>query len=241
MPLRRLAGRHRRLGVVLLLVAASGLPVEAMAQDVGSGVRACGQVTMVECGKAGAVSWLLDLGAGAPDVLRVSAEAVPERAAVVEIARHHGFGRLCVSGRLVRKNAPFELAEVAVDTLSEIRPEGEPVPDPLGPEVSRTCDPGVRPPILVKERRPNYPSKALSRGIEGVVWIEAVVGTDGKVSQTRVLRSRDRRNGLDDEALAAASKWRFEPATKDGKPVAMAVTIELSFTIKGKPLSDDSR
>ena len=99
----------------------------------------------------------------------------------------------------------------------------------------------MRPPILVKERRPNYPSKALSRGIEGVIWIEAVVGTDGKVSQTRVLRSRDRQNGLDNEALAAASKWQFEPGTKDGKPVAMAVIIELSFTIKDKPLGNDSR
>jgi TonB family protein len=223
----------------LLLLATSGLPAEAMPQEVGSRVRVCGQITMVQCDQAGAVSWVIDLGA--PDVLRVSAEAVPERAAVVEIARHHGFGRVCVSGRLVRKNTPFELAEVAVDTLSEIRPEGEPVPDPLGPEVSRTCDPGVRPPILVKERRPNYPSRALSLGIEGVVWIEAVVGTDGKVSKTRVVRSRDRRNGLDDEALAAASKWQFKPATKDGTPVAMAVTIELSFTIKDKPRGDDSR
>ena len=64
------------------------------------------------------------------------------------------------------------------------------------------------------------------------------MGTDGKVSKTRVIRSRDRRNGLDDEAVAAASKWRFEPGTKDGQPVAMAVTIELSFTIKDKPLGD---
>ena len=92
-------------------------------------------------------------------------EAVPERAAVIEIARHHGFGRLCVSGRLVRKNAPFELALIDVDTLSEIKPEGEPVPDPLGPDVSRTCDPGVRLPTVVKERRPNYPARALSMGI----------------------------------------------------------------------------
>jgi protein TonB len=99
----------------------------------------------------------------------------------------------------------------------------------------------VRLPIVVKERRPNYPSRALGLGIEGVVWIEAVVGTDGKVSKTRVVRSRDRRNGLDDEALAAASKWQFEPGTKDGKPVAMAVIIELSFTIKDKPLGNDSR
>jgi protein TonB len=128
-----------------------------------------------------------------------------------------------------------------VDTLREIKPEGEPVPDPLGPDVSRTCDPGVRPPIVVKERRPNYPLRAVSLGIEGAVWIEAVVGTDGKVSKTRVVRSRDRRNGLDDEAVAAASKWQFEPGTKDGKPVAMAVTIEMAFTIKRKPLGDGSR
>jgi TonB family protein len=240
MRLRRLAERRRRLiGVALLMLAASGVPGDAMAQEVGSRVRACGQVTMVNCDNAGAVSWILDVGA--PDVLLVTAKGVPERAGVIEIARYQGFGRLCVSGRLVRKNAPFELAEIAVDTLREIKPDGEPGPDPLGPDVSRTCDPGVRLPIVLKERRPNYPSSAVSLGIEGAVWVEAVVDAHGKISKTRVIRSRDRRTGLDDEALAAARKWQFEPATKDGKPVAMAVTIELTFTIKKKPLGDHSR
>jgi TonB family protein len=228
-----------RYGAVAVLLAAWGTAAGAEPQEVDSLVHACGQITMLNCDQAGAVSWLLDLGA--PDVLSVSAETVSERAAVVEIARHHGFGRLCVSGRLVRKNAPFEVALVEVDALREIKPEGEPVPDPLGPDVSRTCDPGVRLPTVVKEQRPNYTREALGAGIQGAVWVEAVVAIDGKVSKVRVVRSIDRRRGLDNEAVAAAKRWRFNPGTKNGQPVAMAVIIELSFRIKGKPRGDDSR
>jgi outer membrane biosynthesis protein TonB len=54
----------------------------------------------------------------------------------------------------------------------------------------------VRLPILVKERRPNYPSRALSMGIEGVVWIEAVVGTDGKVSKMSTPSVRVRKSPI---------------------------------------------
>ena len=73
---------------------------------------------------------------------------------------------------------------------------------------------------------------AMSAKVEGAVWVEAVVGSDGNVSRVRLVRSIYHRTGLDDEALAAAKRWRFKPGTKDGQPVAMAVIIELTFTRK---------
>jgi len=36
---------------------------------------------------------------------------------------------------------------------------------------------------------------------------------------------------LDAEAVAAAKQWRFLPGTKDGKPVPVSITLELTFTI----------
>ena len=56
--------------------------------------------------------------------------------------------------------------------------------------------------------------------------------TDGSVGSVSVTRSLDATFGLDREAVSAAKQWRFKPGTKDGKPVAVRVAIELTFTLK---------
>ena len=55
---------------------------------------------------------------------------------------------------------------------------------------------------------------------------------DGTVGQVTVVRSLDPTYGLDQEALKAARQWRFVPGTRFGVPVAVLVTIELTFTLK---------
>jgi protein TonB len=47
-----------------------------------------------------------------------------------------------------------------------------------------------------------------------------------------VTRSLDAEYGLDQEAIAAAKKWKFKPGTRQGKPVPVLVTIELTFTLR---------
>jgi TonB family protein len=88
---------------------------------------------------------------------------------------------------------------------------------------------GIVLPRVVHEVRPNYTGDALRRKIRGVVWVEAVVLPDGSVGDVRVSRSLDKKYGLDDEALKAARQWRFQPGARNGVPVAVLVTIELSF------------
>ena len=39
--------------------------------------------------------------------------------------------------------------------------------------------------------------------------------------------------GLDEKAIEAVSAWRFEPARKDGKPVAVLITAQVNFRIYG--------
>jgi protein TonB len=67
--------------------------------------------------------------------------------------------------------------------------------------------------------------------LTGEVWLEVVVLADGTVGSARVVRSLDRRYGLDQEALRTAKLWRFSPATLDGKPIDVIVTLVLEFRI----------
>ena len=91
---------------------------------------------------------------------------------------------------------------------------------------------GVESPQLVRQVRPAYTEYAKRKKIEGVVVLQAVVLVDGTVGQVKVLRSLDPTYGLDQEALKAASQWRFVPGTRSGVPVAVQITIELTFRLK---------
>jgi TonB family protein len=52
---------------------------------------------------------------------------------------------------------------------------------------------------------------------------------EGKVRDVKVIKSLD--PGLDKQALAAVRTWKFEPATKDGKAVAVHLKAEVAFKL----------
>jgi TonB family protein len=89
---------------------------------------------------------------------------------------------------------------------------------------------GFQNPRLEKEARPNYTARAMERGAEGLVMLEAVVETDGTVGPVTVTQFLD--PDLEHAALAAIRRWRFKPALLDGKPVRALVEVEMSFTLK---------
>jgi protein TonB len=90
---------------------------------------------------------------------------------------------------------------------------------------------GVTAPIATYVPKPQYTADAMRARIQGTVWVECVVTTNGTCSDTRVVRSLDPTFGLDQEALNAAKRFRFRPGVRQGEPVAVLVTIELSFSL----------
>ena len=88
------------------------------------------------------------------------------------------------------------------------------------------------PPRVLTMARPQYTAAAMQARIQGVVILACVVQPDGSVSDARVARSLDSMFGLDQEAIAAARRWRFLPGTHRGRPVATRVTIEVAFTLR---------
>ena len=91
---------------------------------------------------------------------------------------------------------------------------------------------GVETPRPLQEVRPRYTAEAMRAKVQGSVLLEAVVLPDGSVGNVTVVRSLDRVFGLDEEAIKAARQWRFVPGTRFGEPVAVLVTIELTFTLR---------
>jgi len=76
---------------------------------------------------------------------------------------------------------------------------------------------------------------AMRAKIDGEVWMEAVVLETGRVGEIEVTKSLDTTYGLDDEAIKALRRWRFEPGMRDGSPVSVLVTIQMTFTLRESP------
>jgi protein TonB len=91
---------------------------------------------------------------------------------------------------------------------------------------------GVLLPKPLREVKPQYTADAMRAKVQGTVWLECVVLPDGSVGKVEVVRSLDSTFGLDQEAVKAAKQWRFAPGTRFGEPVAVLVTIELTFTLR---------
>ena len=91
---------------------------------------------------------------------------------------------------------------------------------------------GVSWPRLVRDVRPAYTADAMRARITGRVGLSCVVDRDGSVRDCRLTRSLDRRHGLDEAALAAATQWRFEPARRQAEPVPVRVAIDMDFSLR---------
>ena len=87
----------------------------------------------------------------------------------------------------------------------------------------------VSPPVLIKEVLPLYPEEARKVQIEGKVFLEAIIDNKGIPRRIKVLYSPDERLGFGKSAIEAVKKWRFRPGTKNGKPVAVIMHVEVDF------------
>src|SRR5579884_291040 len=88
---------------------------------------------------------------------------------------------------------------------------------------------GVSAPVPVYKPEPEYSPEARQAKLQGTVILSLVVGTDGKAHAIQVARSLGL--GLDERAIEAVRQWRFDPAKKDGRPVPVAVDVEVSFRL----------
>ena len=82
-------------------------------------------------------------------------------------------------------------------------------------------------PVATLKVDPAYPLELMKQNVSGTVILHAVILADGTVGRVRVLRSIDDR--LDQFASEAIAKWQFQPAMKNGAPVAVEATFYIPF------------
>jgi len=85
-------------------------------------------------------------------------------------------------------------------------------------------------PDAFQKSDPGYPSELRRANVQGTVTLYAVIHSDGTVGDIRVLASPDDR--LDALATSALARWKFHPATKDGRPVALEAVVMIPFRAK---------
>ena len=86
---------------------------------------------------------------------------------------------------------------------------------------------GVSAPRILYQPDPEYSEEARKAKYQGVCVLYLVVDAAGHPRDIRVAKSLGM--GLDEKAVQAVATWRFEPAQKDGKPVAVAINVEVNF------------
>jgi TonB family protein len=87
----------------------------------------------------------------------------------------------------------------------------------------------VSAPRAVYAPDPEYSEEARKAKWQGTVVLWVVIGPDGKPRDVRVQRSLGM--GLDEKAIEAVRTWKFDPAKKDGQPVAVQVNVEVNFRL----------
>jgi protein TonB len=85
-------------------------------------------------------------------------------------------------------------------------------------------------PEMINQVQPEYPRFAKSAGIEGVVWVQALVDKDGSVVKAQVGKSSGTA-ALDEAAVEAAHHNTFKPGIQNGRPVACWVTYKVEFKL----------
>lgn len=78
--------------------------------------------------------------------------------------------------------------------------------------------------------KPEYPSEALARRLEGTVTLRFLVDTDGSVAEALVAKSSGD-TSLDEAARVAIAKCRFTPAMANGKPARAWVPVQYVWSM----------
>jgi protein TonB len=78
---------------------------------------------------------------------------------------------------------------------------------------------------------PDYPEEARRNGVQGTVYVRAIVGRNGVPAKVGIPKGKGVAPGLDSAAVKAVRRWRFFPAKVKGEPVAVWIMLPVKFSL----------
>lgn len=81
---------------------------------------------------------------------------------------------------------------------------------------------------LIRQPKPVYPPLAKQARIQGVVRLNAIIGSDGKIANLTVVSGHPL---LIPSALEAVKQWVYQPTLLNGEPVEVVTQIDVNFTL----------
>jgi TonB family protein len=198
-------------------------------RHIGEVVTVCGRVTTHRCARPKRTTYL-DLETPYwVDGLSIAIPADKRLSFGTRVEDRYMFRHLCATGRVDREG---KRSVVTVSQPDQLRIDSEPQSPPvlLEPMGVRGCDDGVGLPQPVSRAQPEYPRDARASRREGIVLLDGVVETDGRVAEVIVVHSSAAE--FDAAAVEAFKQWRFTPGTLAGKPVPVVVGVQLTFNLR---------
>jgi TonB family protein len=183
-------------------------------------------------------------GLGAGD-FEIAEDGVPQSLRICEFQKADGadpgsaYYILGYYPRITRADGQFRKIEVTVKTATAAKVEhraGYYMTDPpsivessVRPPAGAAAPPYDKPPVILFKKDAEYSEAARKAKYQGTVLLDLEIDDSGRAGNIRVARSLGL--DLDENAMDALRQWRFKPATKDGKPVAAQVQVEVNFRL----------
>ena len=86
-------------------------------------------------------------------------------------------------------------------------------------------------PEMINEVQPVYPLLAVNSGLEGTVWVRALISEGGDILEA-VIEKSSGFTSFDEAALKAARKCKYNPGIQQGIPVSCWVSYKVEFNLK---------
>ena len=86
-------------------------------------------------------------------------------------------------------------------------------------------------PEIVKRKSPEYPEESRREGFEATIAVRALVGRDGRIQRTRLEYVSPDAYPFQRSAVHAVEQFEFRPATSNGRPIEVWVTVPIRFVM----------
>lgn len=140
------------------------------------------------------------------------------------LEEYHTASQLAPEDSLIRSD--YQRLQRKLQKEGEARP-GQATQEARAPQ---SVSKDVSPPAPIFKPDPAYTKQAGKKKVTGVVVLLIVVDTRGNVTDVQQV-SKPLGGGLDEKAIETVRTWKFNPALRNGVPVRVRVTVEISFRL----------